>query len=46
MFDFKDMRADEFDKKNMLSVVYYLENGHNLTEIEKKGFKKRLKIID
>jgi hypothetical protein len=24
MFDFKDMRVDEFDKKNMLSVVYYL----------------------
>jgi hypothetical protein len=40
------MSIDNFEDKSLLSVAYYIENGNNMTEIEKKNFRKKLKIID
>lgn len=46
LYEFKDMNIDDFDHSNLLSVAYYIENGQNLTEQEKKNFKKKLNIVD
>lgn len=46
LYEFKDMNIDDFEHSDLLSVAYYIENGQNLTEQEKKNFKKKLNIVD
>ena len=45
-YDFKEMNLESIKESNLLALVYYLQNQNNMSELEKKHWKAKMRFIE